>query len=337
MKCLLLVWVTLLFALATEISDYAATPEKGTPGNPIRIMCIGDSVSAGYTDNPTWSVQFTFGYRTGLYNRLTAAGYSLQFVGESPEPWNGEYGLPQSVGTPDLRDLGQDHHRGYAWETARRVSASIDGWMATDKPDVICLMLGLMDLAAFTYEASVADITALTAKINTTWPDVHLIVAQPSSWSYYEAEVLQLANTIRDVIVPPYLAQGKRTTTVNQYKNCIVGSDVQNIDYTLYAAVSHLKPRGYDRLAQTWFEGIKAIYPRDPVKVMDGPKYSANHHVKVQFSGSPNSYYQFERADNASGPWEGGLPIAVSDSNGLFEIDDPSPAEGARFYRIVAP
>ena len=46
-------------------------------GAPIRIQCVGDSITAGYTDNPTWNVPFEFGYRSGLYTRLTDAGYSV--------------------------------------------------------------------------------------------------------------------------------------------------------------------------------------------------------------------------------------------------------------------
>ena len=44
---------------------------------PIRIECVGDSITAGYTDNPNWNVPFEFGYRSGLYTRLTNASIPL--------------------------------------------------------------------------------------------------------------------------------------------------------------------------------------------------------------------------------------------------------------------
>ena len=47
---------------------------------PLRIMCVGDSITAGYTDNPKWDVPFEFGYRQGLFERLQKAGYQFQFV-----------------------------------------------------------------------------------------------------------------------------------------------------------------------------------------------------------------------------------------------------------------
>src|SRR5688500_10394730 len=78
----------------------------------MRIMCIGDSITAGYTDKPSWNYEFTFSYRLGLYKRMTNAGYTIQYVGSSIEPWNGLSGYPKKIGQPDLRELDQDYHNG---------------------------------------------------------------------------------------------------------------------------------------------------------------------------------------------------------------------------------
>ena len=79
---------------------------------PLRIMPLGDSITAGYTDNSAWTVDFEFGYRSGLYTRLTNAGYNFTYVGGSPEPWVSKYGDPTRGGTYkptfDLRDIGQE-------------------------------------------------------------------------------------------------------------------------------------------------------------------------------------------------------------------------------------
>jgi hypothetical protein len=42
-------------------------------------------------------------YRSGLYTRLTNAGYNFQFVGASPEPWNGHSGDPTNGGAYSQR------------------------------------------------------------------------------------------------------------------------------------------------------------------------------------------------------------------------------------------
>ncbi len=99
-----------------------------TAATPLRIMCLGDSITAGYTDNPTWSVSFMFGYRSGLYTRLTNAGYNFLFVGGSAEPWNNAFGDPSRSGTYkptlDLRDLGQGGHRGYGGASASTLQSN---------------------------------------------------------------------------------------------------------------------------------------------------------------------------------------------------------------------
>jgi len=101
-------------------------------------MPLGDSITAGYTDNPNWKVPFEFGYRSGLFQLLTARGIPFQFVGNSPEPWNGLFGRPTNQPIPDLRPLAQDQHEGYGgkaplsspktsrrgWRTTARTSSS---------------------------------------------------------------------------------------------------------------------------------------------------------------------------------------------------------------------
>ena len=48
---------------------------------PLRILCVGDSITAGYTDNPTWDVPFEFGYRQGLFERLQKSGTNSSLSG----------------------------------------------------------------------------------------------------------------------------------------------------------------------------------------------------------------------------------------------------------------
>jgi hypothetical protein len=73
--------------------------QPDTIRNQQRIMCLGDSITVGYTDNPTWNVPFKFGYRSKLYTLLKNAGYNFTFVGDSPQPWNKMSGDPSHGGT----------------------------------------------------------------------------------------------------------------------------------------------------------------------------------------------------------------------------------------------
>jgi lysophospholipase L1-like esterase len=310
------------------------------PKSVIRIMCLGDSITAGYTDNPTWTIPFTFSYRIGLYNRMSQAGYAIQFVGESPEPWAGKFGLPQSIGSPDLRLLGQDHHRGYAWMDAITANGALADWMSEDKPDVILLMLGTIDFIVdySDFAKPALHLKYLIDRIVTTWPRVHVIVAQLTPFPWYNSSVVKYNDYIRTVLVPTHAAQGRRVTTVNLYDKFLRAADSQ-IDGTLFSkGLHHPNPIGYDRMAEAWFEALKAIYPQTPTTMLQPPSLSSEGHFRAQYKGQPNAIYQIQRARLLPGPWENDFPMITADSNGIFEIDDPHPGPiGERFYRIANP
>ncbi len=123
MKTTVILSAALLCVLTPISFAVEAAPsalEENTAAKPLRILCVGDSITAGYTDNPRWAVPFEFGYRQGLFERLQKAGYQFQFVGDSPEPWDGRFGLPKNSPSPDLRPNGQDRHEGHGgWNTAQ--------------------------------------------------------------------------------------------------------------------------------------------------------------------------------------------------------------------------
>jgi len=114
---------------------------------PLRIMPLGDSITAGYTDNPKWRHPFEFGYRSGLYKRMRKVRYNFVFVGESKEPFNKRFGDPTHGGSVrpklDLRKVKQDGHRGYgAWNTVG-IQKHVAQWIKQDRPDIILLLIGI--------------------------------------------------------------------------------------------------------------------------------------------------------------------------------------------------
>ena len=88
----------LMAAASTAVMGQVPVVEEAKD-EPIRIMCLGDSITVGYTDNPHWKVPFKFGYRSRLYTLLKGAGYYFTFVGDSPQPWNKMSGDPTHGGT----------------------------------------------------------------------------------------------------------------------------------------------------------------------------------------------------------------------------------------------
>ncbi len=247
---------TVGIAAGGENENPASTkPVVPTP-TPIRIMCVGDSITAGYTDNPKWNVPFEFGYRSSLYSLLTRHGYAVQFVGASQEPWNGRFGKPRNTPGLDLRPLNQDRHRGYGGASTGLIRLGIGGWLEEDKPDLILLMIGINDPPG---AISRTNLDQIVQTVVTTRPEARLIVAQITPKAGYQKALEEYNTYIRDTLVPSFRARGKRVSTVDQYQNFLKGG---KIDRTLFSnGINHPNAAAYERMAQTWFEGIQAIYP----------------------------------------------------------------------------
>jgi lysophospholipase L1-like esterase len=243
----------------------------GLAATALRIMPIGDSITAGTTDS-NWAYPFSFGYRGSLYTRLTNAHYNFTFVGQSPEPWNGApYGAPPTIVGQDLRAVGQNGHRGYGGSTINDITygngydPGIIADLNADNPNVVLLMIGINDIYYYGNGGNPTDVESrlnnLVQMIVTNKPSVNVIVAQINA--YYDGSltnsVVAYNNYIKNTLVPYYAGQGKHVTTVNQYANFLTPGGA--IDTSLYSNIIHPNAAGYDRMAATWFAGIKAVVP----------------------------------------------------------------------------
>lgn len=237
-----------------------------TADEPLRIMCLGDSITVGYTDNPGWANHpFMFGYRSGLYTRLTSAGYHFQFVGGSTEPWTGISGDPTQGGTVtpplDIRDLGQDMHRGYG---GAGIWNNVNGWIDADDPDVILLLIGINGISS----GSPAALNTLVNNIVTHSPDVHLVVAQITPRVSFNQNLFDYNIYIRDTLVPTYAGNGHKVSTVDLYSFFLDDpSSYTSLPSTMGSVkagvlsnnINHPDNAHYDLMAQEWFEGIEAL------------------------------------------------------------------------------
>jgi len=233
-----------------------------TGSTPLRIMCLGDSITVGYTDNPNWNVPFKFGYRSGLYTRLTNAGYNFKLVGDSTEPWTGVSGDPTRGGTYtpalDLRAFGQDGHRGYGGKDIVYINSAVANYIAADTPDVILLLIGINGIDS----GSPAALNTLVNTIVTAAPNAHLIVAQITPLANFNQDLYNYNLYIRDTLVPTYAANHKNVTTVNLYSlfltnpNDYASAIAPNV---LANGINHPDNPHYELMAQEWFNGIEAL------------------------------------------------------------------------------
>ncbi|MEM6328621.1 MAG: GDSL-type esterase/lipase family protein [Planctomycetota bacterium] len=237
----------------------------------LRILPLGDSITAGYTDNPNWTVPFNHGYRGPLHTLLTEAGYDFEFVGGSPEPATD--GTPLlflpnlnvadwSFGgtrTPvnDLASIGQGGHRGYGGAQSAGLVPLVEGWLAEDEPDIVLLMIG-------TNDRNLASAQTLIGRVTAARPDAQLIVAQivpyRSDFTDRNEEVRAFNTGLRDLVIPRFQAAGANVTLVDQYTGFLTDpDDPTSINDALMATGNHPNTAGYNQMAQVWFEGITAV------------------------------------------------------------------------------
>lgn len=228
---------------------------------PLRIMPLGDSITCGYTDNSRWTHPFESGYRSGLYTRLKKAGYNFVFVGQCKEPYDKKYGDPTHGGTVfpkvDLRGLGQDGHRGYGGWNSTAIQKNIAKWMKEDRPDIILLLIGINGISA----NSPQQLDSLVKTIYAADKDVKLIVAQITPLKTFNQNLFDYNTYIREKLVPRYARQKYTISTVDLYQHFLTDpKDPKSIDVErLSNRYNHPTNAMYDKMATSWFQGIKAL------------------------------------------------------------------------------
>jgi lysophospholipase L1-like esterase len=227
----------------------------------VRIMPLGDSITAGYTDNPAWDHPFDFGYRSGLHKRMAAAGWDFVFVGESPEPFCGKSGDSTLGGSVipayDLRTWDQANHRGYGGWKIPEIQAQVAGWIAEDRPDVILLMIGINGIGA----ESPRQLEELVDTIFASDPEVGLILAQITPYTTYNQDLFSYNRCIRDSLVPSISTKRFRIATVDLYTPYLTDSDdPASIDAAWFSnGKNHPTNAMYDQIAEQWFQAINTF------------------------------------------------------------------------------
>lgn len=319
-------------------------------GATYKIMPAGDSITAGYTDNPTWSQLYDFGYRGELHDLLTSNGFSLNYVGSSPEPMNGAFGTPTMAPAPNLFSIGQDKHRGYGGKKTDYFNANMLSYLAADDPDIVLLMVGINDftrgasLASATpsLNTAMANLNATIRTVVTNKPNVRLIVAQiippmaPSTAINTTPAIAVYNDYIKNTLVPAYAAQGKFVTTVDQYSNFINAAGTA-IDSSLYSnGINHPNAAGYTKMANTWHDGIQSLDLNTTPAAAQAAAQAANLVQNGGFDNSPPNFAPNSHNINPAGTgWN--YTVGISGTGSGIERGNPygvnsgaAPADGGQ-------
>jgi lysophospholipase L1-like esterase len=192
----------------------------------VRVMPLGDSITDGYN--------VPGGYRIGLWQRLAAGGYTVDFVGS---------------GSNGPATLGDHDHEGHSGWRIDQLEANIVGWLNASDPRTVLLHIGTNDMNQnYDIANAPARLSTLIDHIEGLRPGAELFVAQitPESDPTLEARVEAYNAALPGVVA------GK-------------GPHVHLVD--MHAALStadladgvHPTAAGYDKMAAVWYNALRSV------------------------------------------------------------------------------
>ncbi|MFI7643473.1 lectin [Nonomuraea sp. NPDC049400] len=220
-----------LMAVALVIAGTAmGTGAAGAESNGgVRVMPLGDSITEG--------TQVPGGYRIGLWQRLAAGRYTVDFVGSQ---FNG----PGSLGDHD--------HEGHPGWRIDQIDANITGWLRTYTPRTVLLHIGTNDvLQNYNLAGAPQRLSTLIDRITTAVPNADVFVATiiPLSNSGQESAG-RTFNAAIPGIVQSKVNSGKRVHLVDMHSKLTTSDLIDGI---------HPTAGGYDKMAAAWYDALQSV------------------------------------------------------------------------------
>ena len=207
----------------------------------IRIMPLGDSITQGVMGD---KAAYRGGYRRKLWEKLTAAHYSVDFVGST---------------TADSGDMADPQHEGHSgwWisHPEKGIYENILGWSAKIlNPHVVLMLIGTNDLGdSNTFKTKIDVLDQLIDRIAVAHPGAIIIVSpllERAASSY--------------ATIQTYFNPFVRERVLNHQ---LKGQKVRFWDIPSYVPLSDMADQlhpgevGYEKMAQGWFDAIQEIWP----------------------------------------------------------------------------
>ncbi|WP_410616681.1 ricin-type beta-trefoil lectin domain protein [Amycolatopsis sp. lyj-109] len=210
---------------ATFLPGTAAAESNGG----VRVMPLGDSITEG--------TQVPGGYRIGLWQRVTAGGYQVDFVGS------------QANGPASLGDHDHEGHPGWRID---QIDANIVSWLRTSTPHTVLLHIGTNDvLQNHDVAGAPARLSALVDHITATAPDAEVFVATiiPMANSGQEAAGRTFNATIPGMVQSKQNA-GKHVHLVDMHAALTAADLIDGV---------HPTAGGYDKMAAVWYSALQSV------------------------------------------------------------------------------
>jgi lysophospholipase L1-like esterase len=275
--------VSAVLAVAGAVAGVSPAAAESNGG--VRVMPLGDSITEG--------TQVPGGYRIGLWQRLSAGGYRVDFVGS------------QSNGPATLGDHDHEGHPGWRID---QIDANITGWLTTTTPHTVLLHIGTNDVLQ-NYNLSTAPdrLSTLIDHITAAAPSAEVFVATiiPLSSASQETAA-RTFNAAVPGIVQSKVAAGKHVHLVDMHAALTTADLTDGI---------HPTATGYDKMAATWYAALQAVPGSIGTNSTSSPTPSDPTPSTPSTGGADCS-----AAYALTGQWPGGFQAAVSVTAGAAPI-----------------
>ena len=224
----------LLASVAALPADRPREPGvRDSPPGVLRVMPLGASSTEG-TGSPA-----TAGYRLPLWQRLTADGVRIDYVGS------------RSDGPPALPD--RDHEGRPGW-TAGRMAGFAGDWVLAADPDVVLLHAGTNDLLdGASAPVVAARLDLLLTRVFAAAPQVHVVLA--GVWAPLPGQAAAKTELARLTpgVVAAHRARGHSVEFADTSRLFTGSRTVDGL---------HAGPAAYRSIARMWGDRIEAWVER---------------------------------------------------------------------------
>ena len=287
-------WLTLIFILV--LAPIIATCRAQAPAKPLRIMCIGASITMGLGVNG--------GYRLPLEKMLEGAGIPFQFVGRVETNSQG-MDWPMHDGYPGHR-IDQIENGGV--NTFNVKSLPIADGVGQLQPDVILLFCGTNDIRQHDDLANAPGrLDHLIGTLRTAAPAARILVSSITPDLHDDDAVRQYDQGVAALVTARAQA-GQPVQFVDNYAAINPGTDLQ-------ADRTHPNAVGYLKIARSWFN---ALFPNTPQIA-----FLVTTEGRSPFAAKSCMGYQITMKKSAVvtglGLYCGGKPLDQTRSAGVFD------------------
>ncbi len=222
-------------------------------GEPVRIMPLGDSITRGWYGSPN-----SHGYRKPLYDRLTNAGHSFDFVGSQTD---GNFADP--------------HHEGRdGWHAdttgTNDILGQVYNWLTANPADIVLLHIGTNDITAGGQNAG--EVNAILDEIDRFSTDIKVILALIINRQTYNSATTQYNIDVNNM-AQSRIAAGDDILVVNMEPALNYATDM--------ADNLHPNDAGYAKMADVWFNALDNLL-NESVFAISGYVFEADGSAAVE-------------------------------------------------------